>query len=367
MRHFFAERGWPFFGGCPPDTRGGCTWNTPQGGVAILVREGLTAELAKLARKREVDPLVWGLWHSTRLVHVWVTLGDGGTVPHAVLVYNMVGDCESNAALWEDVLHHLSGLGNAPYVVGADCVFPLGRLRDVPHAMLVHLLTHRLVDSDLEYAGFEEHYQCGYTWGEEVVATRIDGVLAEPRTASTITRVERTPSEGIPGHRPVCFTLRLRRRVRRCSGPCPPPPPVLPPERDPDVQYVVGEELLFPYHGKWDSLLAARRVDEPLEFLTCAAAESLLALSQAAPTDPSQVDRVTPLLRAPVGLQCGRGTWQLLKHINVCLHQCRVTGALEMAPLVCLQATLEALRTVNRGSQNEPRGPRVLPVGEECS
>ena len=32
-------------------------WNIPpQGGVVILVRHGLIAELAKLPRKREVDP-----------------------------------------------------------------------------------------------------------------------------------------------------------------------------------------------------------------------------------------------------------------------------------------------------------------------
>ena len=149
-------------------------WNTPQGGVAVLVSEGLTPELVRLPRKRESDPRVWAMWHSTRWVHVRVALGDGATVLHAVSVYGVVGDRESNSALWEDVLHHLSGLRNAPHIVGADCNFPLGRLRDVPQAMLAHLLTRRLVDLDPEYADSEELCQCGYTLGEEVAATCID-------------------------------------------------------------------------------------------------------------------------------------------------------------------------------------------------
>ena len=146
------------------------------------MREGLTAELARLPRKYESDPLVWDLWHSTRWVHVRVALRNGATMLYSVFVYGVVEDRESNTALWEDVLHHLSGLRNAPHIVGVDCNFPLGRLRDVLQAMLADLVTRRLVHLDLEYAGSEERYQCGYTQGEEVTATSIASVLADPRT-----------------------------------------------------------------------------------------------------------------------------------------------------------------------------------------
>ena len=44
---------------------------------------------------------------------------------------------------------------------------------------------------------------------EAVAATRIDGVLADPRTAFTVLRVECIPSEGIPGHRPLRFDLAV--------------------------------------------------------------------------------------------------------------------------------------------------------------
>ena len=111
--------------------------------------------------------------------------------------------------MWEDVLHHLTSLGNAPHIVGVECNVPLDRLRDVPQAMVAHLLTRPPVDLDLDYAGSEEHCQCGYTRGEEVAATRIDGILAGPRTVSTVQRVEHISSAGIPGHRPVRFELAV--------------------------------------------------------------------------------------------------------------------------------------------------------------
>ena len=123
---------------------------------------------------------MWGLWHSTSWVHVRMALGDGATMLHTVSIYGVVGDRESKSASWDDVLHHLSGLGKAPHIVGADHNFSLGRLRDVLLAMLAHLLTCRLVDLDLEYAGSEERCLCGYTRGEEVAATRIDGPLTDP-------------------------------------------------------------------------------------------------------------------------------------------------------------------------------------------
>ena len=105
------------------------------------MRKGLTAELAKLPRKRELNPAVWGLWHSTRRVHVWVDLGDGATVLHAVSVYGVVWD---RAALWQDVPHRPCGLRNALHIVGADGSCPTGRMQDVLQVMLIHLLTRRL-------------------------------------------------------------------------------------------------------------------------------------------------------------------------------------------------------------------------------
>ena len=96
-----------------------------------------------------VGALGVGLWPSTWWVHVHVALGYGATVLHEISAYGVVGDRHSNTSPWEDV-HQLSGLGNTPHIVGVDCNFPRGRLRDVPQAMLAHLVTGRLEDLDLE-------------------------------------------------------------------------------------------------------------------------------------------------------------------------------------------------------------------------
>ena len=121
------------------------------------------------------------------------------------------------------------------------------------------------------------------------------------------------------------------------------------------------------YQGKWKTLPAARRVDELWAFLTWVAEESVLALSKEALMDPGPVDRASPLPRALVEIQRGRGTRRLLKRVTLCPRQRCVSGAAATAPLARLQAALGALRTVIRGSCDAPWGPRVLSVGEERS
>ena len=119
----------------------------------------LTTELAKLLKKREANPLVWGLCCSTTRVHAWVPLGDGACCC-------MQSRC---TALW-GTARAMQRCGRmcctippvlAPHVVQADCIFPPGCLRDVPQAVLAHLLMCRVVDVDLEYASSEERCQCG--------------------------------------------------------------------------------------------------------------------------------------------------------------------------------------------------------------
>ena len=74
---------------------------------------------------------------------------------------------------------------------------------------------------------------------------------------STVPRVERILNAGILGYRPVRFDMALDAASKEVLGAVWPPPVVLP-ERGPDLQYALGEELLLsPYQGKWDSLLAA--------------------------------------------------------------------------------------------------------------
>ena len=189
----------------------------PPGGVLEAPDQGVRLALAGGPRQlhgealshQDRDPTLGGVPHTPPPGIQPAPPETATTVLHAVSVCGVVGDRDSNSALWQDMLHHLSGLGNAPHIVGADGNIPLGRLRDVPQAMLAHLLTRQLVDLDLEYAGSEERYQCGYTWGEEVATTHINGVLADPRTASTVLRVERIPIKGILEPQLVPFDLAV--------------------------------------------------------------------------------------------------------------------------------------------------------------
>ena len=118
------------------------------------------------------------------------------------------------------------------------------------------------------------------------------------------------------------------------------PSPIVRPEREPDLQHALGEALLSPYQDNWDSPLTARQVDALWEFWTWVAEESLLVLSHVALTEAGQVDQASPLPQAPLGFQRGRGPRRLMKHINLCPRQRRMTDVPETAPLARLPAAL---------------------------
>ena len=92
------------FWGAPLESRGWGIWDVPEGGIAVLVRDGHTAEAAKLPKKRPSDPLGWNLWLSATFLHVRVAVRTGSTVLHLLCVYGVPGDPELNAKLWDSVL-----------------------------------------------------------------------------------------------------------------------------------------------------------------------------------------------------------------------------------------------------------------------
>ena len=52
LRGALGQRGWMVFWGAPLETRGRGIWDVPEGGVAVLVRDGHTAEAAKRPKSR---------------------------------------------------------------------------------------------------------------------------------------------------------------------------------------------------------------------------------------------------------------------------------------------------------------------------
>ena len=202
------------FLGAPLESWGRRIWDVPEGGVAVLVRDGHAAEAAKLHKKRQSDPLVWDLWLSARFLHVRIAVRTGSTVLHLLRVYGVSGDPELNAELCDSVLQYAARLGNTLFIVGGDFNFPLGELGVVPPVVVWHLLTQRLVDVDTAFAaGTGRSPQCSYHRQGAHPGTHIDGVLADPRVAAMVTDVAVLPGTGILGHLPVVFTMAMERAM----------------------------------------------------------------------------------------------------------------------------------------------------------
>ena len=153
-----------------------------------------------LPKNREWDTLVCLLWHSIRWTLVRLAFGHSCTVQRAVSLNGVQGEPEGNAALRDDLLQDLCGLSNARH---AARHFVLGRPRDVPQAVLAHILARRLVNVDLEYPGFEGCCSCCYMRGEEATTSCIHGAMVDSCTASPITRVQHISSARVPRHRRV--------------------------------------------------------------------------------------------------------------------------------------------------------------------
>ena len=367
LRGALRQRGWVVFWGAPLETRGRGIWDVPEGGVAVLVRDGHAAEAAKLPKTRQADPLAWDLWLSARFLHVRVAVQTGSTVLHVLCVYGVPGDPELNAGLWDSVLQYAARLGNAPFVVGGDFNFPLGELGALPPVVLGHLLTQRLVDVDAAFAtGAGRPLQCSYHRQGVHPGTRIDGVLADPRVAAMVTDVAALPGTGIPGHLPVVFTLAMERAAQRLVRAVR-PRPVEVPKRESVLRMELEERLTAPLQPDWDRLLALQEVDALWSYWTWAAEESLLALS--VPTlQPEDVDQAHPLPVAPMALPRGRGTAALIREVRQCPKQMRAGGGPKTSVLARIHAAQGAARSLRRQA-HPPQRPadRVRGRGESTS
>ena len=261
MRGALRQRGWMVFWGAPLETWGRGIWDVPEGGVAVLMRDGRMAEAAKLPKSRQPDQLVRDLWLSARFVHVRVAVRTGGTMLHVLCVYGVPGDSKLNSELWDSVLQYAARLGNTPFVVSGDFSFPLGELGAVPPVDVGHLLTQRLVDVDAALAaGAGRSPRCSFHRQGVHPGTCIDGVLADPRAAAMATDVAEPPGMGIPGHLPVVFTMARERATQRLVRAVR-PQRVEVPKRESVLRTELEEQLTAPLQPEWDRLLASREVD----------------------------------------------------------------------------------------------------------
>ena len=147
-------------------------------------------------------------------------------------------------------MDHLARLGSAPLVVGADFNFPLGDLGAAPEPLLAALLTHRLVDLDLEFNRSKGDCMCRFSPTGASAGTRIDGILADPRLATALEDVSTVRGSGIPRHRPVLFSLCLlpsTQRVWRAVR----PPVVSIPDRPEEQRRNPEDCILSPLAADW--------------------------------------------------------------------------------------------------------------------
>ena len=254
MTGLAREAGWQAFWGAPLPSRGGGTWDAPQGGVGLLVRHGVPARAVRPPRKREQDPLHTELWESRRWLHVLVGAGSGDVTVHVQPVYGHSGRPAANAAFFGSVLEYAARHGNAPQLLGGDFNDPLDDLRRLPQSLSMALMTPRLVDVDAELAAATGGERvCRYEGGAGMRPTRIDGLLASTALAPMIRSVTALPETGIPGHMPAVFELGLEaagQRVARFVK----PKKVEVPQRGPEALEELGERLLSPLEAEWTTM-----------------------------------------------------------------------------------------------------------------
>ena len=347
LRGALRQRGWIVFWGASLETRGRGIWDIPEGGVAVLVRDGHAVEAAKLPKTRRADPLAWDLWLSSRCLPVRIAVRTGSTVLHVLCVYGVPVEPELNAEMWDSVLQYAARLGNASFVVGRDFNFPFGELGAVPPVVLGYLLTQRLVDVDAAFAaGTRRSPQCSFHRQGVHPGTRIDGVLGDPRVVAMVTGVAALPSTGIPGHLPVLFTMAME-RATQCLVRAVRPQPVEVPKRESVLRMELEERAPAPLQPDWDRLLASREVDKLWCCWTWAEEESLLAPSMPA-LQPEDVNEAHPLPVAPMAVQRGRGTAALIREVRQCPEQMRAGGGPKTSVLARIHAAQGALRSLQQ-------------------
>ena len=209
MAFMARQKGWQPFWGAPLLSKTGGIWGAAPGGAALLVREKWPA---KQAQRDPGCTLSEELWNSGRWLHVIVTPADGKRPLNVIVVYGILGDHKLNGKLWEAVLTQVAKLGNSPFLIATDANVQLDHYCCMPNLMMTELLSGRIVDVDLLHARTTgQDCQCSYHNGSiKQKPTRIDGILADAKTASAIMKVLPTERCPVPGHKPVTFTFNFK-------------------------------------------------------------------------------------------------------------------------------------------------------------
>ena len=134
---------------------------------------------------------------------------EGKRIMNIEVVYGIVGQKRSNAALWKAVSLYTSRLGNAQQMVCADCNFDLSREEDIPRYVFTALHRGLLVDIMGAQAEAPPQRPRPTYVGGLGTETRIDGILMDRRVASLVQYEAVIKKAGLLGHSALRVTVNL--------------------------------------------------------------------------------------------------------------------------------------------------------------
>ena len=151
------------------------------------------------------------MWAPGRMQHAQVVLGDGKMVVNVINAYGPQKSGGPSDKFWPELMRYVAGLGAAPVLIAGDFNCPLDIIPQMPSCLMTEIIAGRLVDLDQLLAAKEGGRTVASFHNGDVRTepTRIDGVLADPRLATTALGMRALEGVGIPGHVPLLLSIRV--------------------------------------------------------------------------------------------------------------------------------------------------------------
>ena len=336
-----GEEGWSPYWGAPMPSRKGGIWGAKQGGVAIFARQQVPAKQVAIP-----GPFRKALWETGRVAHAHIALADGRLVMNIITIYAPQRDSPEAVTFWTKLTEYVATLGTVPLLIAGDYNAPLDSEEALPPQILTEILAGRWVDVDLQLAKAAGRPTVGrYHNGSATTSpTRIDGVMADPRLASTVKEVMEVEDVGLPGHTPLCVVLQVgmtRQPIlkKKSFRPLDLTSSIEDPE---DLMNPLLERL----RPEWEEMLEDPLcgVDDLWKAWTRLAEEVILIMAMPGYEEAVQEQEYLPL--APPTAQRGRGTEAMKQRTTLAPCKTEPSGAPRTKPLKIVTAALGALATI---------------------
>ena len=181
-------------------------WGARQRGVAVLAKKAVPMKLVAIP-----EPYRQALWSTSRVVHVHIALADGRLVLNILSIYAPQKGGRENTVFWTRLAEYMARLGTVLVLLAGEYNVPLDDQEGMPPQVLTEVLAGRWIDVDLHLARAERRPTVArfHNGSSATAPMRIDGVMADLRLASTVQAVTVIEDVGLPGHTPICLSLRV--------------------------------------------------------------------------------------------------------------------------------------------------------------